>query len=151
MQLYQFNYLLTWLPWSRGTRTNWTYTVWSYSCKWHLSAHLRIPTASLGLAYTGLGRVVWETPWHEPWNTKGQYFSIWELIFSWHWFRWGSVKGSWEVHFQRRAHDVRFFWAARTTSENFLQRAGRIIKRVLFTFVWGKEFLIFWVRIFLFL
>lgn len=39
------------------------------------------------------GRVVWETPWHEPWNTKGQYFSIWELIFSWHWSL-GSTRDS---------------------------------------------------------
>lgn len=90
--------------------------------------HLRIPAASLGLAYTGLGRVVWETPWREPRNTGGQYFSLWELIFPWHWSHWGSVKGSWEVHFQRRAHDIKLFWAARTKLENFLPRTGRIIR-----------------------
>lgn len=117
----------------------------------HVSAHVRIPTASLGLAYTGLGRVVWETPWHEPWNAGRQYFSLLELICSWHWSDWGSVTGSWEGHFQRRARDIKPFWEARTKPENFLRRAGRIIKYVFFTFVWEKAFLIFWVRIFWFL
>lgn len=69
------------------------------------------------LAYTGLGRVVWETPWHEPWNAGRQYFSLWELICSWHWSDWGSVTGSWEGHFQRRARDIKPFWAARTKPE----------------------------------